>query len=81
MFRRRLKTHLFSGRLSFSVPAGLTVHRNFSMFSQDFFCLFSFSFEKKKESLAHLELKSMESCAIEIDILIIAIIIIDSVNL
>ena len=47
-FPGRLKTHLFSDWLSFSVSAGLTVHRNLSMSSQDFFLCFYLGFPLKK---------------------------------
>ena len=70
-FRRLPKTHQFPGWFSFSVSAGLTLHRNFSMSSQDFFYVFSFSYEKSKNKQtqkshsAPWTFKSMEPCAVK----------------
>ena len=63
-FRRRLKPHPFSDWLSFSVSAGLTLHRNFSMSSQDFFlCFYVVFLLKKKSPSAYSVLKTMDPSA------------------
>ena len=64
-FRRLLKTHLFSDRLSFSVSAGLTGLRNFSMSSQDFFLCFCLVFLLKKNLLPRTEHSSQWTQALK----------------
>ena len=58
--------------LFFSVSAGLTVHRNFSRSSKDFFlCFYLVFLLKKKSSSAHWAFKSMDPSAKEKEIIII----------